>query len=69
MVKEGFILASTFKVFNSLVAHETDVVDLGAILSWDGVVQHRAEFNRDFFIPSFCALGASTLSRVSEDDR
>ena len=45
MVKEGFIPASTFKIFSSLVALETGVVAFDTVLSWDGVVRERTEIN------------------------
>ena len=44
----GHIPASTFKIFNALVALETGVVtDATTIIKWDGVTRERAELNRD----------------------
>ncbi|MES2703173.1 MAG: penicillin-binding transpeptidase domain-containing protein [Bacteroidota bacterium] len=45
---QRFMPASTFKVFNSLVALETAVApDDQLVIKWDGVVRERAEVNRD----------------------
>lgn len=44
----GFYPASTFKVFNSLVALETGVIpDDVAVLTWDGIEREVADWNRD----------------------
>lgn len=43
-----FIPASTFKVFNSLVALETGVIEnAGAVIPWDGVDRGNRAWNRD----------------------
>jgi beta-lactamase class D len=43
-----FIPASTFKIFNSLVALETGVVrDENEVIKWDGVKRDFPEWNRD----------------------
>jgi beta-lactamase class D len=45
---ERFLPASTFKIFNSLVALETRVVaDQDEVITWDGVQRARAEWNQD----------------------
>lgn len=44
----AFYPASTFKIFNSLVALETGVIpDDVAVLTWDGVKREYANWNRD----------------------
>ena len=58
MVKEGFIPASTFKIFSSLVALETGVVAFDTVLSWDGVVRDRTEINRDLSLSQAFTLSA-----------
>jgi len=46
--KKQFIPASTFKIFNSLVALETGVVkDETVVLPWDGVHRATASWNQD----------------------
>jgi beta-lactamase class D len=45
---QQFIPASTFKVFNALVALETGVVaDENQVIQWDGVDRNYAPWNRD----------------------
>lgn len=45
---QRFLPASTFKIFNSLVALETGVIaDENEIMRWDGVVRWNAAWNRD----------------------
>ena len=45
----GFFPASTFKIFNSLVALETGVIkDELAILTWDGIKRDFDFWNRDY---------------------
>jgi beta-lactamase class D len=52
------IPASTFKIFNSLVALETGVIsDAQTIIRWDGIARERTELNRD--------LDLQTAFRVS----
>ena len=44
----SFIPASTFKIFNSLVALETGVIkDENEIINWDGVDRHNKQWNKD----------------------
>jgi beta-lactamase class D len=46
--RERFLPASTFKIFNSLVALETRVIaDQDEVIKWDGVKRARAEWNQD----------------------
>ncbi len=46
--QQGFIPASTYKIFNSLVALETGVVrDENEVLKWDGVDRGNAGWNQD----------------------
>ena len=57
-VDRRLIPASTFKIFNSLVALETGViVDQDAVIKWDGITRDRSELNRD--------LGLQTAFRLS----
>jgi beta-lactamase class D len=50
---ERFTPASTFKIFNSLVALETGVIkDESTVISWDGRVRGREELNRDHDLES-----------------
>jgi beta-lactamase class D len=53
------IPASTFKIFNSLVALETGVIG-GAqtIIRWDGIVRERTELNRDLDLQTAFRLSA-----------
>ncbi len=47
-ITRRFLPASTFKVFNSLVALETAVApDDQLVIKWDSVVQSRPELNKD----------------------
>ena len=44
----AFIPASTFKIFNSLVALETGVIkDENEIIKWDSVDRHNEQWNKD----------------------
>jgi len=53
------IPASTFKIFNSLVALETGVVaSPQAVIKWDGVVRERKELNRDLDLKTAFRLSA-----------
>lgn len=53
------IPASTFKIFNSLVALETGVIaDEHSIIEWDGVVRERSELNRDLDLATAFRLSA-----------
>lgn len=45
--KEGFLPASTFKIFNTLVGLETGVIDTNVMIHWDGVRRWNADWNRD----------------------
>ena len=46
--KQQFIPASTFKIFNSLVALETGVIkDENYVIKWDSVKRKRLEWNKD----------------------
>lgn len=45
--KQGFLPASTFKIFNTLVGLETGVVDTNVMIHWDGVRRWNADWNRD----------------------
>lgn len=53
------IPASTFKIFNTLVALETGVVaDAATVLPWDSVVRGRTELNRDLDLRTAFRLSA-----------
>jgi beta-lactamase class D len=53
------IPASTFKIFSSLVALETGVIDdADAIIRWDGIVRGRTELNRDLDLKTAFNLSA-----------
>ncbi|MFN7117388.1 MAG: class D beta-lactamase [Saprospiraceae bacterium] len=45
--KKGYLPASTFKIFNTLVGLETGVVDTNVMIRWDGVRRWNADWNRD----------------------
>jgi len=46
--KWAFIPASTFKICNSLIGLETDVItDENFLIKWDGIVRSRPEWNKD----------------------
>ena len=54
-----FIPASTFKVFSSLVALETEIIDSkSAVMAWDGVLRERSEINRDLDLQTAFRLSA-----------
>lgn len=44
---KGYLPASTFKIFNSLVGLETGAVDTNVLIRWDGVRRWNADWNRD----------------------
>lgn len=51
--EQGFLPASTYKVFNSLVALESGVVkDENFVIPWDGVKREREEVNHDHTLKS-----------------
>ncbi len=53
------IPASTFKIFNSLVALETGViVDHHAVIKWDGITRSRSELNRDLDLQTAFRISA-----------
>lgn len=53
------IPASTFKIFNSLVALETGVIaDRHAVIEWDGITRERSELNRDLDLQTAFRLSA-----------
>jgi len=46
--EQGFLPASTFKILNSLIGLETDVItDENMVIPWDGVTRSVDEWNRD----------------------
>ena len=48
-----FLPASTFKLYNALVAAETGVVgDVDSVFAWDGVERSIPEWNRDHTLRS-----------------
>jgi beta-lactamase class D len=50
---------STFKIPNSLIGLETDVIaDESTVLKWDGVKRDRAEWNRDHTLASAIKVSA-----------
>ena len=58
-VDRRLIPASTFKVFNSLVALETGVIaDQHAVIKWDGIARERKELNRDLDMQTAFRLSA-----------
>lgn len=58
-VERRRIPASTFKIFNSLVALETGVVaDQHTVIEWDGVTRGRSELNRDLDLQTAFRLSA-----------
>jgi beta-lactamase class D len=58
-IDRRLIPASTFKIFNSLVALETGVIsDPHAIIKWDGIVRRRTELNRDLDLQTAFQLSA-----------
>ncbi len=47
-LQQGYIPASTFKIFNSLVALETGVIrDENEVLKWDGMQREVEQWNQD----------------------
>lgn len=55
----GYIPASTFKIFNSLVALETGVVkDENEVIKWDGVKREIPEWNQDHTMKSAIKVSA-----------
>lgn len=58
-IDRQLIPASTFKVFNSLVALETGVItDHHTVIKWDGVVRGRTELNRDLDLQTAFRISA-----------
>lgn len=58
-VDRWLIPASTFKIFNALVAFETGVIaDKQTILKWDGVTRRRSELNRDLDLQTAFRISA-----------
>ena len=58
-VDRRLIPASTFKIFNSLVALETGVIaDSSTIIEWDGIVRQREELNRDLDLQTAFRISA-----------
>lgn len=58
----GYVPASTFKVYNALVALETGVVrDVDSTYAWDGVERSVAAWNRDHSLRSGMAVSAVWL--------
>lgn len=45
--EKGYLPASTFKIFNTLVGLETGAVDTNMMIRWDGVRRWNADWNRD----------------------
>lgn len=43
----GFIPASTFKIFNSLVILDQGVIGIDEVIPWDGVVRNNAAWDQD----------------------
>jgi len=68
-IDRRLIPASTFKIFNALVALETGVIaDPATVIKWDGITRGRHELNRDLdlqtafqisAVPHFQALARS----------
>src|SRR5690606_19650780 len=59
LVDERFIPASTFKVFSSLVALETGVIESErSVITWDGIKRGRSEINRDLDLQTAFRLSA-----------
>jgi len=58
-IDDRFIPASTFKIFSSLVALETGVIDgADAIIEWDGINRERTELNRNLDLTTAFQLSA-----------
>lgn len=58
-VSEALIPASTFKIFSSLVALETGVVqDKDSVIEWDGIERARTQLNADLDLSSAFRLSA-----------
>ncbi len=58
-VDRRLIPASTFKIFNALVALETGViVDQHAVIKWDGITRKRRALNRDLDLQAAFRLSA-----------
>ncbi len=57
----SYIPASTFKILNSLIALETEVIsDEKEIIKWDGIDKGWEKWNRDQNI-IYCALGSKVI--------
>lgn len=55
----AYIPASTFKIFNALVALETGVIkDVGTVIPWDSTVYQRSEWNHDHTLASAFKVSA-----------
>lgn len=55
----GYVPASTYKIFNSLVALETGVIrDENEVLKWDGTVREVAAWNQDHNMRSAMKVSA-----------
>jgi len=55
----AYIPASTFKIFNALVALETGVIrDEQTVIPWDGIERSREEWNRDHTLASAFRVSA-----------
>jgi beta-lactamase class D len=61
----AFLPASTFKILNSLIALETEVIsDEIAILTWDGISRKFPEWNRDLNMREAIKLSAIWFYQV-----
>jgi beta-lactamase class D len=61
----AFLPASTFKILNSLISLETDVIPNElAILTWDGVTREIPEWNRDLNMKEAFKLSAVWFYQV-----
>src|SRR5688572_9600538 len=58
-IDRRLVPASTFKIFNSLVALETRVIrDQDAVIEWDHIVRDRTELNRDLDLQTSFRISA-----------
>lgn len=61
----AFLPASTFKILNSLIALETDVIaDENAVLTWDGISRQVPQWNRDLTMKEAFKLSAIWFYQV-----
>lgn len=59
LASQPFIPASTFKIFSTLVALETGVIEgKDSIIAWDGVTRSREEINEDLDLQSAFRVSA-----------